>query len=59
MITFSRKVREDVEQEWFGRMSLLEEKYETKLSYVEELERALEREKQVSNASSSLNDQVI
>ncbi|KAG8882133.1 Kinesin-like protein kip2, partial [Tulasnella sp. 403] len=42
-----RAVKEDVEREWKPRVEELEETVKDKVSYIEELERALEREKQM------------
>lgn len=42
-----RAVKEDVEKEWLGKVEALEEKLRMKDSYVQECERALEKERQV------------
>ena len=42
-----RAVKEDVEREWKPRVEELEQTVSDKTSYIEELEKALEREKQV------------
>lgn len=49
-----RKVKEDVEREWKPKVAELEKKLEEKDDYVLELEKALERTKQVSQNSPSL-----
>ncbi|KAG8915522.1 Kinesin-like protein kip2 [Tulasnella sp. 408] len=42
-----RQVKEDVEKEWKPKVEALEDTLKDKSSYIEELERALEREKQM------------
>ncbi|KAG9006421.1 Kinesin-like protein kip2 [Tulasnella sp. 427] len=42
-----RQVKEDVEKEWKPRLEALEDTLKDKSSYIEELEMALEREKQI------------
>lgn len=43
-----RAVKEDVEKEWLNKVEALEEKLRMQDSYVQECERALEKERQVS-----------
>lgn len=43
-------MKEDVEREWIGKVEVLEEKLRMQDSYVQECERALEKERQVPHA---------
>jgi centromeric protein E len=50
-----RAVKEDVEKEWSGKVEALQERLRMQDSYVQECERALEKERQVDQISTLYN----